>query len=177
MRFLLARRETRPIRRIGRRSTGHTFVYRYSWGFRDLWNPVRAEMCQDYPASVTDLAVAQPIVATLAPHTRGASQAWDALSGCVGRRPTSPNPPRPTIVQGAPPILIVGAQGNPWSPYRNVARVAAEIRGSVLVTYAGDAHITFLSSRCAVDHIQAYLDDLRMPAKGTVCPAIPASRS
>ncbi|MGW4062923.1 alpha/beta hydrolase [Amycolatopsis sp. NPDC004747] len=116
------------------------FVYRYSWGFRDLWNPLRAGMCQDYPASVTDLVVARPIVAALAPHTRGASRAWDALSGCAGRRTAGTNPPRPAIVRGAPPILVVGAEGNPWSPYENVVRVSAEIRGSVLLTYAGHPH-------------------------------------
>jgi hypothetical protein len=149
------------------------FIYRYSWGFRDLWNPIRAESCQDYPATAADLAVARPIVAALAPHTRGASQAWDALSGCVGWPAAGTNPPRPTIVRGAPPILLVSAQGNPWSPYSSVARVSAEVQGSVLLTYAGDAHITFLSSQCAVGHIQAYLDTLETPAKGTVCPAVP----
>ncbi|GAB3875805.1 alpha/beta hydrolase [Kibdelosporangium lantanae] len=149
------------------------FVYRYAWGFRDLWNPVRAELCQDYPASTTDLALARPLVSALAPHTRGASQAWDALSGCVGWPAAGTHPPRPTIVRGAPPILLVSARGNPWSPYSNVARVSAEIEGSVLLTYAGDAHITFLSSQCARDHIQNYLDNLDPPAKGTVCPAAP----
>jgi len=77
------------------------------------------------------------------------------------------------IARGAPPILVVGARGNPWSPHRNVARVSAQIEGSVLLTYAGDAHITFLSSPCAAGRIQAYLDTLDVPAKGTVCPAIP----
>ncbi len=154
-------------------SSVFAFVYRYSWGFRDLWNPMRAALCQDYPASVADLLVARPIVAGLAPHTRGASQAWDALAGCVGRRTAGTNPPRPAIVREAPPILIVGAQGNPWSPYEDVRRVSAQIHGSVLLTYAGDAHITFLSSRCAAGRIQAYLDDLELPARGTVCPAIP----
>jgi hypothetical protein len=41
------------------------------------------------------------------------------------------------------------------------------------LTYAGDAHITFLSSQCAVDHMQTYLETLVTPPKGTVCPAIP----
>ena len=72
-----------------------------------------------------------------------------------------------------PPILIVDARGNPWSPYENVVRVSAQIRGSVLLTYAGDAHIAFLSSRCAAGYIQTYLDTLALPARGTVCPAAP----
>ncbi|MEQ0564855.1 alpha/beta hydrolase [Amycolatopsis sp. NEAU-NG30] len=148
------------------------FVYRYSWGYRDLWNPLRAGQCDDYPASVVDLAAARPIVTALAPHTRGASQAWDALSGCVGRRPGT-NPPGPTVVRGVPPVLVVGARGNPWSPYPDVARVSAEIGGSVLLTYAGDAHIAFLSSPCVAAHIQSYLDELTLPAAGTVCPAVP----
>ncbi|MGW5741319.1 alpha/beta hydrolase [Amycolatopsis sp. NPDC003861] len=150
------------------------FVYRYSWGFRDLWNPMRAGMCEDYPASAADLLAARPIVAAAAPHTRGASQAWDALGGCVGRRTPATNPPRPAIIRDAPPILIVGAEGNPWSPYGNVARVSAQIQGSVLLKYAGDAHIAFLSSPCVAGRIEAYLDDLELPARGTVCPAIPA---
>jgi len=157
----------------GGTSSTFAFLYRYSWGFRDLWNPIRAGQCQDYPASVVDLAVARPIVAALAPDTRGASQAWDALSGCVGRRAAATNPPRVDVVRDAPPILIVGARGNPWSPYENVVRVSAQIRGSVLLTYAGDAHIAFLSSRCAAGYIQTYLDTLALPARGTVCPAAP----
>ncbi|MDX3192791.1 alpha/beta fold hydrolase [Streptomyces sp. MN03-5084-2B] len=157
----------------GGTSPTFAFVYRYSWGYRDLWNPLRAGQCQDYPASVTDLAVARPLVAALAPHTRGASQAWDALSGCAGGGAAATNPPGVTVVRDAPPILLVGTQGNPWSPYGNVTRVSAQILGSVLLTYAGDAHIAFLSSPCVAGHIQAYLDTLALPGRDTVCPAAP----
>jgi pimeloyl-ACP methyl ester carboxylesterase len=149
------------------------YVYRYSWGYRDFWNPYRAGACQDFPATAADVRAAEPIVATVAPHTRGASQAWDVMSGCVGWPARGTNPPKPSIVRGAAPILIVGAQGNPWSPYEGVTTVSAEIENSALLTYAGDAHITFLSSQCAVDHMQTYLETLVTPPKGTVCPAIP----
>ncbi|TCO50854.1 alpha/beta hydrolase [Actinocrispum wychmicini] len=150
-----------------------SFFYRYSWGYRDLWNPFRAGTCQDFPTTVADLAVSEPIVAAVAPHTRGASQAWDAMSGCVGWPVRGTNPPQPTLVRGAPPILVIGAQGNPWSPYERVASVSAQIQGSVLLTYAGDAHIAFLSSQCVIDTMQRYLDTLVTPPPGTVCPAIP----
>lgn len=154
-------------------SVTFAFYYRYSWGYRDLWNPYRAATCQDFPSTAADIAVAEPIVAAIAPHTRGASQAWDAMSGCVGWPVPGTNPPRPTFVRGGPPILVTGALGNPWSPYERVAAVSAQIQGSVLLTYAGDAHITFLSSQCAVDTMQRYLDTLVTPPPGTVCPAVP----
>jgi len=160
----------------GRGATVFASVYRYSWGFHDLWNPYRAGGCQDFPAQVTgfaDLAARERLVATLAPHTRGASQAWDMMTGCIGWPSAGTNPPKPTIVRGAPPILITGAKGNPWAPYEGLRLMSAQIENSVLLTYEGDAHIAFLSSECVVRQLENYLETAVAPPRGSTCPAIP----
>jgi pimeloyl-ACP methyl ester carboxylesterase len=159
-----------------RGATVFAAVYRYSWGFGDLWNPYRASGCQDFPAQVTgyaDLAVRERIVATLAPHTRGASQAWDMMTGCIGWPAAGTNPPKPTPARGAPPILYVGAEGNPWAPYEGVRLVAAQIENSMLLTYEGDAHFAFMSSQCVVRQMENYLETTTAPPPGSTCPAIP----
>jgi pimeloyl-ACP methyl ester carboxylesterase len=151
-------------------------VYRYSWGYRDLWTPLRAGGCQDFPAQVQgyqDLRARERMVAALAPHTRGASQAWDMMTGCIGWPAAGTNPPKPLIARGAPPILIVGAKGNPWAPYEGVLLTSAQIENSVVLTYEGDAHIAFLSSPCVVRHLEDYLETASAPPRGTSCPAIP----
>ncbi|MEV4317958.1 alpha/beta hydrolase [Actinocrispum sp. NPDC049592] len=151
-------------------------VYRYSWGYRDLWNPIRAGGCQDFPAQVKDFAdlkARERLVAALAPHTRGASQAWDMMTGCIGWPAAGTNPPKPSPAPDAPPILIVGARGNPWAPYEGLLATAAQIRRSVVLTYEGDAHIAFLSSPCVVRNIEQYLVTAVAPPAGSSCPAIP----
>jgi pimeloyl-ACP methyl ester carboxylesterase len=75
----------------------------------------------------------------------------------------------PLTAEGAPPILLVGGTGDPATPYAWAQSVNKTITGSVLLTRQGNGHISYTSSACAKQAIDAYLIDLKLPAAGTVC--------
>ncbi len=75
----------------------------------------------------------------------------------------------PVTAEGAAPILLIGATHDPATPYREAQGVNKELAGSVLLTREGYGHVSFLLSECARTAEEAYLFDLTMPAKGTVC--------
>lgn len=67
------------------------------------------------------------------------------------------------------PILLVGATNDPATPYDDAVSVSHEIPGSVLLTREGNGHTSYFDSQCIQDAEDAYLIDLTLPAKGTVC--------
>jgi pimeloyl-ACP methyl ester carboxylesterase len=84
------------------------------------------------------------------------------------------NGPRPgiatTALTVAAPILILGTQADPSTPYAGVTDFAASLGAQgVLLTWAGSGHTAFGRSPCVGDHVTAYLIDLTTPEQGTVC--------
>ncbi len=77
--------------------------------------------------------------------------------------------PGPLLVDGAPPILLVGGLYDPITPYAWAQGAAKAIKGSVLLTRRGFGHTSYGSSSCAQTATDAYLIDLNLPAAGTVC--------
>jgi pimeloyl-ACP methyl ester carboxylesterase len=75
----------------------------------------------------------------------------------------------PVSADGAAPILLVGATHDPATPYSEAQAVNRELAGSVLVTRDGYGHGSYALSDCARMMEDAYLLDLTVPAKGTVC--------
>lgn len=72
-------------------------------------------------------------------------------------------------VSGAPPIVVVGTTGDPATPYEAAQAVARRIKGSVLLTYQGDGHVAFATSKCASKAEVKYLLTLELPPPGTQC--------
>lgn len=72
-------------------------------------------------------------------------------------------------VSGAAPILVVGTTGDPATPYAATQTVAKRIKGSVLLTYQGDGHVAFATSKCASKAEVKYLLTLELPPPGTQC--------
>ena len=75
----------------------------------------------------------------------------------------------PITVEGAPPILLVGGTNDPATPYASAQAVNKVLARSVLLTREGNGHVSYGSSACAKQAIDAYLIDLKLPALGTVC--------
>ncbi len=76
--------------------------------------------------------------------------------------------PGPLTAEGAPPILIVGATGDPATPYAGAQSVHQQLVGSVLLTRQGNGH-TSGSDPCSSAAENDYLINLTLPADGTVC--------
>ena len=76
----------------------------------------------------------------------------------------------PEVIRAAVPLLLVGATGDPATPYPWAGGALPYFPGSVLLTRDGDGHVSFGKSRCADAYEAAYLTRLALPPPGTVCP-------
>ncbi len=83
--------------------------------------------------------------------------------------PFHPPPPVFHAVNTAP-LLLVGATGDPATPYQWAVGALPLFPGSVLLTRDGDGHVSFGKSRCAESFEAAYLTRLALPPPGTACP-------
>ena len=77
--------------------------------------------------------------------------------------------PGPLTADGAPPILLVGATGDPATPYAGAQAVNRTLAGSVLLTRNGNGHTSYDASACAHAAMDAYLINLTLPSAGAVC--------
>ena len=91
----------------------------------------------------------------LAPHLQGASETW-RVNYCIGWPLPVANPPRALDVRGVP-ALIVHAVHDSSDPYSWAHSLAAQIRGSALLTRTGDGHTSYYTSPCARAAIDSYL--------------------
>ena len=46
--------------------------------------------------------------------------------------------------KGSPPLLLIGATGDPFAPYREAVAVSKRMTSSVLLTYDGESHPAFM---------------------------------
>ena len=91
----------------------------------------------------------------LAPHLQGASETW-RVNYCIGWPVPVANPPRALDVRGVP-TLIVHAVHDSSLPYTWAHGLAAQIRGSALLTRTGDGHTSYYTSSCARAATDRYL--------------------
>ena len=67
------------------------------------------------------------------------------------------------------PVLVVGNQFDPATPYQGAVTVANLLPKSALLTVHGWGHTSLFLSACADQTITRYLVDLMTPKPGTVC--------
>jgi pimeloyl-ACP methyl ester carboxylesterase len=67
------------------------------------------------------------------------------------------------------PVLVVGNQFDPATPYHGAVTVANLLPNSALLTVHGWGHTSLFLSACADETITRYLVDLTTPPPGTVC--------
>jgi hypothetical protein len=84
--------------------------------------------------------------------------------------PVAPAPKPPDITApGAAPIVVIGTTGDPATPYEYAVTMAEKLSSGVLVTWDGEGHLAYGSSACVRGLVQAYLEDDKVPAKGSRC--------
>jgi pimeloyl-ACP methyl ester carboxylesterase len=72
---------------------------------------------------------------------------------------------------GAPPILVIGNQGDAVTPISDAQELADRLTSGHLLTYAGDGHTVVGRGNPCVDlAVVAYLVERQVPADGTICP-------
>jgi hypothetical protein len=67
------------------------------------------------------------------------------------------------------PVLVVGNQFDPATPYQGAVTVSNLLPRAALLTVHGWGHTSLFLSACADEAIARYLVDLRTPEPGTVC--------
>jgi pimeloyl-ACP methyl ester carboxylesterase len=67
------------------------------------------------------------------------------------------------------PVLVVGNQFDPATPYQDAVTVANLLPSSALLTVHGWGHTSLFLSSCADEAITRYLVDVTTPQPGTVC--------
>jgi len=72
---------------------------------------------------------------------------------------------------GSAPILVIGTEGDPATPYEGAVTMAEQLEAGVLLTWEGEGHTAFPKTDCITDAVISYLIDLVAPADGTTCPA------
>ncbi|GAA3096188.1 alpha/beta hydrolase [Streptosporangium carneum] len=82
--------------------------------------------------------------------------------------------PRPKIdAPGAAPIMVVGTERDPATPYEWAKSLADQLSSGILVDFDGDGHTAYRSGSTCVDRlVDDYLINLVVPKDGVRCPKI-----
>jgi pimeloyl-ACP methyl ester carboxylesterase len=100
----------------------------------------------------------------------GAAVAWSGL-GCLYWPARAPQHPSAAHAPGAPPILVIGSTGDPATPYAWAKALASQLPRATLLTRTGAGHTAYLASSCIRRWADRYVETLKMPPAGTVCPS------
>lgn len=80
-------------------------------------------------------------------------------------------PVGPIAAPEAPPILVLGNQGDNATPHEWAVSVARQLASGVLVSYDGDEHTSYGRSACVDRVVDDYLIDGMVPPGDVDCPA------
>lgn len=130
--------------------------------------------CVDYthPRKVNTYAKAAERAAVKAPRF-GEYVMWGSLPCAFWPAEPSRSPKEPLDAPGAPPILVIGTDRDPATPYRWAKSLADELSSGVLLSYNGDGHTAYLTgSRCVDRVVDTYLISLKPPHDPSRCPKI-----
>ncbi|MFD0903981.1 alpha/beta hydrolase [Actinomadura sediminis] len=100
-----------------------------------------------------------------------------AAAACLGAPQPVANPQHRLDVRGLrTPILLANARHDPASGYNWATNAARQLgREGVLLTYEGAGHGGYNRGACMQGTVDRYLIDLKVPARGTTCPAVPTT--
>ncbi len=79
----------------------------------------------------------------------------------------------PWTANTSAPVLVVGNRFDGVTDLAGARASARLLKNSRLLTYAGWGHTAYGISECTTSYINDYLIHLRLPPRGTVCPANP----
>jgi pimeloyl-ACP methyl ester carboxylesterase len=121
-------------------------------------------------SSFADAEALRGAMRAAAPDVR--QSAFDIADLCINPPKPATNPQRPLNIRGELPIMVLSSRYDPSTPYQGAQRVAAQLPGSVLVTYDGLGHGAATRSPCTVDLVRHYLTERALPSPGTHCPPV-----
>ncbi|GLZ36603.1 alpha/beta hydrolase [Actinokineospora sp. NBRC 105648] len=134
--------------------------------------PFVPAFCQDWqirPRSLREYTALLRRAGELAPHMSRAFLGHQVVHSCVGL-PDATNPQRQPDLGGAPKVLMLNNVHDPSTGYGWARSLHRRTRGTtVLLTYEGWGHGSYIRTDCVRDAADRYLVTLRAPADGTRC--------
>lgn len=128
--------------------------------------------CIDYPADIDEEAVAandarlNEDAPTFAPYFEGGDEF------CAEWPHTADDVPGPFVAEGSDPILVIGTEGDPATPYQSSVNLAEQLENGILLTWEGEGHTAYGSAGpCIEDAVDDYFIDGTLPEDGLTCPA------
>lgn len=76
---------------------------------------------------------------------------------------------QPIAATGAPPIVVIGTERDPATPYEWAESLASELDSGVFLGYDGDGHTAYGNGSCIDDLVEDFLLNGAVPQDGTVC--------
>ncbi|MFJ2033544.1 alpha/beta hydrolase [Streptosporangium sp. NPDC087985] len=123
-----------------------------------------------FPSTSSALAEAAHDAEARAPLF-GAMVMWSSLPCTYW--PVKGAPQQKIDASGAAPIMVVGTERDPATPYEWSKALAEQLSSGVLVGFDGDGHTAYLTGSACVDRlVDDYLINLTVPKDGTRCPKI-----
>ncbi|MEO3809221.1 alpha/beta hydrolase [Sphaerisporangium sp. B11E5] len=129
--------------------------------------------CVDHPYPTTIEAYEQA-AATAQKESPlfGAYVMWGSLP-CKYWPVPSEGTDKPLKAEGAPPILVVGTQRDPATPYQWAQALATQLSSGVLLSYDGDGHTAYRTNSSCIDKaVDTYLINQTPPKPNTLCPKV-----
>ncbi|HEX4307259.1 MAG TPA: alpha/beta hydrolase [Solirubrobacterales bacterium] len=104
---------------------------------------------------------------------QGAVQGWWQWAPCASWPVRDPGRyAGPWNAKTRNPILLIGTRHDPNTSYANARRTARLLGNAVLLTHDGYGHLSFKDPSACVERAEtAYLVQLKLPRRGTVCPS------
>jgi pimeloyl-ACP methyl ester carboxylesterase len=99
----------------------------------------------------------------------GSSQALGLLTCQQWTAPRQPLPP--VRAAGAPPLLVIGTVHDPATPYASAQVLTKTLATAHLLTWQGEGHTAYPKTPCITSAVNAYLINLKIPAKNASCAA------
>lgn len=85
---------------------------------------------------------------------------------------TADEVPGPFIAKGSNPIIVIGTEGDPATPYQSAVDLAEQLENGVLMTWEGEGHTAYgTAGACIDDAVDRFLIDGELPTDGLRCPA------
>jgi pimeloyl-ACP methyl ester carboxylesterase len=139
----------------------------YTSNVNDAFTAVK---CLDL-AQASDTATLREQSAQLeeAAPTLGPFLAYGGLN-CADWPEEAVDEPAPASAPGAAPIVVIGTQGDPATPYQWAPALAGQLESGVLVTWNGEGHTAYgRAGACIGDAVDGYLVDGTVPEDGLTC--------
>jgi pimeloyl-ACP methyl ester carboxylesterase len=124
-------------------------------------------VCGESPNPATEAAAVRQAEASFA---RAGISPWPFVAYCVGWT-VAAKAPYSGPWDGSPvPVLVVGNTFDPATAFSSSVRMAQALGNARLLVVNGYGHTVLMNpSRCAQDHVAAYLIDGILPPTGTAC--------